>query len=418
MSSLQQHTQSSLSEHNRSSIIRYLYMHGICSRAQVASALHLTPAAITKITARLLDHSIIKETGNLEGKKNRRSIGIGLNYNKFHIIAVKFARTLIEIGIFDFAGNCIKQLPTIVVANDTVKQAVNEVHATIKKLIQTDSKIVAVGIAVPGPYLKKAGYIAIVSSMPEWQNINFNNEFNSAYDVPVFIEQDARAGALAESLFNKENNSQSLAYYLLGEGIGVGVIDNNHILLGYQGAISELGHVSIDINGKPCECGNKGCLERYCSAPTLHQLINEAHIINNSEHMEHYEVCQEFFKLVNSNEANTQAQEIFRNLATNIGYGCIMIINAFNPKRIILGDIIAQAGQPLLQIVKEVVHSRVIKELDETTEIVLSTLRSDTALSGAAAIAISQFINKPSRFIKDFQTNSNNKQYKERKSHD
>ena len=100
-------SQASVSESNRSRIVKHLYHNGISSRAQIAKALELTPAAITKITARLIEAGMIEETGDLEGSKNRRSIGLKLNTTHFRIIGIKFARSLVQIGVFDLCGNTL-----------------------------------------------------------------------------------------------------------------------------------------------------------------------------------------------------------------------------------------------------------------------------------------------------------------------
>ena len=99
--------QSSISENNRSRILQYLYHNGISSRAQIAKAIELTPAAITKITAKLLFRDVIEETGDMEGDKNRRSIGLNLNCAKYHVVGVKFARSLVQIAVFDLKCNRI-----------------------------------------------------------------------------------------------------------------------------------------------------------------------------------------------------------------------------------------------------------------------------------------------------------------------
>ena len=103
-------SQASVSESNRSRIVKHLYHNGISSRAQIAKALELTPAAITKITARLIEAGMIEETGDLEGSKNRRSIGLKLNTTHFRIIGIKFARSLVQIGVFDLCGNTHQRL--------------------------------------------------------------------------------------------------------------------------------------------------------------------------------------------------------------------------------------------------------------------------------------------------------------------
>ncbi|MGE8651574.1 ROK family transcriptional regulator [Bifidobacterium adolescentis] len=390
--------QSSISENNRSRILQYLYHNGICSRAQIAKAIKLTPAAITKITAKLLAQGIIEETGDMEGDKNRRSIGLNLNCAKYHIIGVKFARSLVQIAVFDLKCNRIflTDLPTV--NEEHIHDTVEHTRETINQLLKNDPEIVAIGMAVPGPYLKDEGRTALVSSMQGWRQINLIKEFSNAFSVPAFVEQDARAGALAQFLFDPELSEGSLAYYLLGEGIGLGVIDNGSIYYGELGTATEIGHVSIDVNGRPCDCGNIGCLERYCSANTIHEYLDTyPNIIPGSGAMTHAQACEALF--TEADMGNETAVRLVRKIARYVGYGAVTIINTFNPKNIILGDIVAQAGQPLLDEVKKVVAERTIPEIGLSTRISLSTLPTDATVTGAAAVAITNFLEHPSIFF-------------------
>ncbi|RSX54250.1 NagC family transcriptional regulator [Bifidobacterium goeldii] len=388
----------SVSESNRSRIMHHLYQHGVSSRAQIAKALELTPAAITKITAKLLDAGVIEETGDLEGSKNRRSIGLKLDKNAFHVIAVKFARSLVQIGVFDLAGTplTVRDLPQI--TEDTISETVNLLHAIINDMIHADSAIVAVGMAVPGPYLRHIGRTAVVSSMRGWQRVNFLDEFGGAFPVPVFVEQDARAGAFAQYLFDPSVADDGLAYYLIGEGVGLGVIDHGSMINGAMGAATEIGHVSIDIHGKPCECGNVGCLERYCSTPAIHEMIvNEGDLIDNASQLTHTQAARTLFAM--AKHGNERAIQLVRQVGQYIGFGCVTIFNAFNPAQIVIGDIVSEAGPLLLDEVKTVVNQHVIPELNEATTITLSELPADAALGGGAAVAINQFLEHPSMFF-------------------
>lgn len=218
--------QQNLSEYNRSRTLQYLYHHGIASRAQIAQALHLTPAALSKISNHLLSSGAIIETGPLEGKGNRRSIGLAVNTGQYRVLGVKFARSLIQIGLFDLAGSA--QAVWVDQATDypTPAEAIDAVKQHIRAIMRQFTNIVAIGMAVPGPYLRSVGHTAVVSSMRQWREVNFKAEFEHAFDIPVIIEQDARAGALAQYLFDPQPRNENLAYYLLGEGIGLGVIDH------------------------------------------------------------------------------------------------------------------------------------------------------------------------------------------------
>lgn len=393
-------SQAGVAETNRSRIMQHLYHHGISSRAQIAKALRLTPAAITKITAQLIEAGAIEETGGLEGKKNRRSIGLALDNTRFHVIGVKFARSLVQIGVFDLAGHASSLTTLPYVSNDTIDETIATVHGTIERLLDDDPTILAIGMAVPGPYLRENGHTAVVSSMQGWRAVNFTSEFAESFRVPVLIEQDARAGVLANYLFDPETEAgnANLAYYLVGEGVGLGVIDNGQIINGSLGTATEIGHVSIDVNGRPCDCGNIGCLERYCSTPAIHQMIiDDGTLIPDAATMSHTEACRKLFTLANA--GNETALGMIRTIGRYVGYGCLIIFNAFNPRTIVIGDIVSEAGQPMLDEVKRIVKERAIPEIYASTTIRLTSTPTDAAVLGAAAVAISYFLDHPSEFF-------------------
>lgn len=392
-------SQASVSESNRSRIVKHLYHNGISSRAQIAKALELTPAAITKITARLIEAGMIEETGDLEGSKNRRSIGLKLNTTHFRIIGIKFARSLVQIGVFDLCGNTLsfENLPTV--CDNTINDSIVTIHQRVEQLLDNDPSIVAIGMAVPGPYLRNVGRTAVVSNMQGWRKINFIDEFATAFRVPVFIGQDARAGALAHYLFDPSVHADdNLAYYLVGEGVGLGVIDNGRLINGFLGAATEIGHISIDVNGRPCDCGNVGCLERYCSTPAIHDtLIADGTVVPGAADMTHTEAARALF--TKASVGDEDAASMVREIGRYVGYGCVTIFNGYNPEHIIIGDIVAEAGPMLLDEVRATVAERAIPEINAATSITLSTLPTDAAVSGAAAVAVTQFLEHPSVFF-------------------
>ncbi|MEE1296782.1 MAG: ROK family protein, partial [Bifidobacterium sp.] len=199
---------------------------------------------------------------------------------------------------------------------------------------------------------------------------------------------------LAQRLFDTDGGADDLAYYLLGEGVGLGVLDAGRLVDGADGAATEIGHISIDVNGRPCECGNVGCLERYCSAVAVHDEIDARGLVEGSETMTHRGA---FAALCAQAAAGDEAARgLIAEVGTTVGYGCVTIVNGYNPKRIVLGDILAQAGEPLVEAARAVVRGRVIPELADATEIRLSTLPDDAAVTGAAAVAITRLLAEPS----------------------
>lgn len=390
-------TPAALSELNQSRIVQYLHAEGVCSRAQLARHLHLTAPAVGKLVGRLIESGIISEVGEVSPGRHGRSIGLQLNAGQYQVIGVKFARSLVQIGTFDISGHLLdmEELPPL--TDSDVRNCVVEVKRRIRVRLEQNPSIVAIGMAVPGPYLRKTGQIALVTSMQGWSGVNFITEFSQAFPVPTFIEQDARAGALAQSLFDPRIEGTSLAYYLVGEGVGLGVIDQGRLVRGSLGTATEIGHVSIDMNGNRCECGNYGCLESYCSAVAIHARMggpDYQDLFPNQKRLTHKEACNLLFRMAES--GNQRANQLLNQIIDYVGYGCITIVNAFNPAQIVIGDLIAGAGQGLLDGVRKLVTERALPRVGNQTEILLSQLPADATLTGAAAVAANQFLQHPS----------------------
>ena len=138
-------SQATMSEVNRSRVLWHLYRNGVSSRADIAKALGLTPAAMTKITARLIEAGAIEETGGIEGARNRRSSGVRFDAARLHVIGVKFARSLVHIGIFDVAGKLLSCRTLPPVRNDTIDETLRLVHALVNESLDADPSVVAVG---------------------------------------------------------------------------------------------------------------------------------------------------------------------------------------------------------------------------------------------------------------------------------
>lgn len=389
---------SDLTEMNRSAVVKILQRQEVCSRADLARQTGLTQAAITKIVAALMEMGIVIETGTIKGSGNRRSFGLTLNADRHQIIGVKFARQMFAVGVFDISGKAYTQTETDYSLEEDQKMVISAIKKQIHGTLKTHKNVVAIGIAVPGPYLRDEGRIAVVTQMPDWHNINFIEEFKEEFNKPVFIEHDAKAGALAEWLFGEHSQPlHTLAYFLVGEGVGSGIIERGNLLLGVQGVASEIGHISIDAHGPRCECGNYGCLEMYCSAPAMlkmaRQRVPECFA---KEQPQSGEACNAVFEAARA--GNQKARDIVREIAEYIGYGCVTLINAYNPDIIVIGDSVSQGGDLLLPVIQDVVRQRTVSELHAKVQIKISRLKVDSTLYGAAAVATDKVLQLPSAF--------------------
>lgn len=390
---------SDLTEMNRSAVVKILQQREVCSRADIAKETGLTQASITKIVAALIEMGIVSEVGSIKGSGNRRSIGLKLNADRHQIIGVKFARHMFAVGVFDISGKIYNHTETEYPLEQDQKSVLAAMKKQIHDTLKQYKNVVAIGFALPGPFLESEGRIAVVTQMPTWHNINFTEEFKEEFHKPFFFVHDANAGAMAEWWFGDHVRPiHTLAYFLVGEGVGSGIIENGNLLLGVQGAASEIGHISVDVHGPRCECGNYGCLELYCSVPTMVKMARERvpECFSNG-HQKGAEACNAIFEAARN--GNKKALKVVQEIGEYIGYGCVTLINSYNPDLIVIGDMVAQGGDLLLPTIQKVVKQRAISELLAKVQIKISKLKVDPTLYGAAAVATDQVLQMPSAFL-------------------
>ncbi|WP_425262318.1 ROK family transcriptional regulator [Paenibacillus pectinilyticus] len=374
---------------NRSLIIKLMRKRGICSRAELAHESGLNQSTITNIINEMIGWGLVVETGVIDGKKGRRSIGIKLNSELYKVIGIRLARKMICVGLYDVEGNVFgfKQLP--INRGDGPEAAFNKMKELVAETIKNNAigKVIAIGVATPGPLFRNEGRIVLMSHFPGWEKINIQEELMSMYGIPVYVEHDAKAGGLAEWWFGERNKDQgTLIYVAAGEGVGAGIVVDGTLFRGSLGMAGEIGHMSINFNGPKCECGHKGCLELYGSTSAILKELSGQHSSLPS-----------IWSALN--EGNPAVQEVVKQAAWYLAFGLVNIVNCFNPNRIILGDEFSGAGELLLDTVRKVIDEYALPDVSSKIIIELEAQNEDFMLMGAAAIAIENILIKPSLYL-------------------
>jgi predicted NBD/HSP70 family sugar kinase len=233
-----------------------------------------------------------------------------------------------------------------------------------------------------------------------WESVSLYEEFGDINNLPVFIEHDANSAAIAEWWFGKHNKINDVMVYLLAdEGIGAGVVVDGHILSGSQGIAGEIGHISIDINGPRCGCGNYGCLEMYCSALAFARDCKELLKENSQSSLNrlYKPTADDIFDAAAAGDEF--AKQMVHRVSKFLGYGIVNIINAYDPSTIVIGNVMSRGGSDMLREIETVVNDRILPSVYRNLTIKMSNFRIDPILYGAAAIATDHILKKPSSFI-------------------
>jgi glucokinase len=284
-----------------------------------------------------------------------------------------------------------------------VNQALQEANVTLEQ-------IAGIGIGAPGPLNGRTGVVYSPPNLPGWTNTPLRDIFFAAFNVPVYVENDANAAALGEFMFGAGRGSQEIVYVTISTGIGGGIISNGQLLQGTSGSGGELGHMTIDWHGPRCNCGNTGCWESITSGTAIARRAHERIASGKGKSLLDYALTQQSTDESADTPADRlraqnypthlnartvaeaaqagipEAKEIIAEAAEGLGVGLVNIIHIFNPERIILGGSVMKIGEPLLQPALRLVAERAMPVPQQSVKVVLAELGSDVGLIGAGAL--------------------------------
>ena len=379
-------------ENNLSLIIRLIHKAKICSRADLAIQTGLKQATITNIINDLIDWGLVKETGNVQGRLNRRSIGITLNNEVYRIFSIRLNRDYVTVGLFDITGSLIDQRQKYI---DTDPNATMEAMCTlVKELYPADKNVLGIGVAIPGPFVPKKGKIELMSGVPGWQSVDITGRLEDYFSLPVFLEHDANCGALAELWYGDIGGFEDVIFVAADVGVGAGILTNGKLYTGSLGTAGEIGHMSIDYGGLKCECGNRGCLELYCSTKAL-QNEYKKEAINTSLYAN--KACASVEDILHDVvSGDVFARQVFERIARFLAIGLVNVVNAFNPSLIIISDKLALAGDYLIEVVSQTLKECLLGTLYDNLEIRLGSFNKESMLFGASALVLENLLHQPS----------------------
>jgi glucokinase len=189
------------------------------------------------------------------------------------VVGVDIGGTKVAAGLVDRNGEIKTQIRTPMVANETAADGLAAVVSAIELLFARNTEarplIRGIGTCAPGPLDPAKGVVVNPPNLPCWRNFPLAAEMEKVFRVPVKLENDANAAALAEAYWGAGRNYRHIFYATMGTGIGTGIVFDKRIYNGRTGAAGEGGHMSIDYRGPLCACGKPGCIEILAAGPAI-----------------------------------------------------------------------------------------------------------------------------------------------------
>ena len=315
------------------------------------------------------------------------------------IVGVDLGGTNIVVGLVPIEGGDVlglRTLPTDSVRGakfvvDRIAHMVTDAIAEVVAAHDTTRDAVAgVGIGSPGPLNRKTGTVINTPNLG-WRNFPLRDLIANAVKLPCTLDNDANCATYGEWWLGAGRGTKTLVGFTLGTGIGGGIVLNGEIYHGCSDVAGEIGHMTIDSNGRKCKCGNYGCLEQYASGPAIAARAVEG-IEAGAESLLEEMVDGKLDDVTAATvyEAavmgDPYATEVMKETAKFLGAGVASMINILNPEMVVIAGGVTRAGDHLFTPLIAEVRRRAFRSAQECCRIVPAELPGTAGVVGAAGV--------------------------------
>ncbi|TYP53240.1 ROK family transcriptional regulator [Thermosediminibacter litoriperuensis] len=400
---------------NRMTVLNLIKQHEVISRQELAKITGLTPPAITGIIRELLEIGLVKEVGLAKSRGGRRPVKLKFNPEAGYVIGIEVTRFETSIGIADLK-NDPTEINTIDLDMTDPDAGISLLADTIKHILDQGVKegknFLGVGVAFPGLLNVKEGIVKrSINLGPKWKGYPVKEAIEKQVGLPVFVENNSNASALAERWFGGAVAYKDLVYVNFGEGISAGIIMDDRILQGFQGHAGEIGHIVMVEDGPLCNCGNRGCLESICGIPALLRKVNsELLLIKDGDPLKKiWKIkgkvgADDIIKC--ASKEGSYAYELLKQMARYVGLAIADVVNLYNPEAVFIGGKMAKAAEIFMDVINKTVHTHAFPEIAMSTSIKVSSLGKNSGVIGACALALRELFKSSSDIVDYIQSNT------------
>ncbi|MDZ7374850.1 MAG: ROK family protein [candidate division KSB1 bacterium] len=268
------------------------------------------------------------------------------------------------------------------------------VHELLDKAKQW-GRVQAIGVGSPGLVDYRRGILAGgAPNLPGWEGADIRGVLEGRFGLPTFADNDANVMALAEARLGAAQGARQAIFLTLGTGIGGGILIDGQLYRGAWFAGAELGHTVIKFDGRPCGCGNIGCVEQYASAPGMIRTYLERLEAAGKEQPARI-TTEEIF--ARANQGEPEAKKAIEDTAYYLGVAMASFVNIFNPEVIVVGGGVAEAGDEFIQMAERVAKKLAQALATRGLRIVRAGLGNDAGTVGAILLAAESYDSQMAR---------------------
>ncbi|MBI5929230.1 MAG: ROK family transcriptional regulator [Chloroflexi bacterium] len=381
---------------NRNLILNILRGHGPLSRSQLTELSGLSVGAVSQITSALITENWIKEDGEGDYTGGRRQTMLRLNPTAGHVIGIKLMEQRIVTVLTDLETTPLAYLERPLPSAQSPEVVIEGLRGVIDGILAASgvsrSRVVGVGIGLAGVIDYDRG-IVHYSPYFHWRDVPLADILSTQIGLPVYIENDVNSLTLTEQLFGAGHEVANFVVVTVGRGIGMGMVFNHQRYQGTRGGAGELGHITVESNGLPCDCGKFGCLEAMAADPAVFRYVEQALAQGIASRVRPPITLQRVVDA--AREGDELARSALSRSGRYLGMGLATVINILSPSLIVLSGEGVIAEDYRLQSTMEALHEHTFDGLLDNVRIVVKPADEELWARGAAGLVVGKVFESP-----------------------
>jgi predicted NBD/HSP70 family sugar kinase len=366
----------------RARLLDELASRGSASRAELARATGLAPSTVTSLVAGLVTEGVVRavETAGAGGVGRPGQL-LTLGRRAGVVVGVDLGRRHLKVAVADLSHSLLARRETTKPVDQDAAVDIELIRSQSEAALAaagvSHDEVLALGMGLPGP-VHTTGELGDSTILPGWVGVRAADALGEALGMPVSVDNDANLGALSESKWGAGATVRDLVYLKASTGIGAGLIVEGRLFRGAGHTAGEVGHTVIDPGGPVCRCGNRGCLEMYAGSSAILSALRPTHP----------DVADLASAVLRARQGDPGCRRVVADAGRAIGSALATLCNIVNPARVIVGGTLGEAGDLLLEPMREALRDGAIRSAAEDVAIARAALGHDAELMGAVALAL------------------------------
>lgn len=303
-------------------------------------------------------------------------------------IGLDLGGTWLKYGIAGRDGTLLHKARRPSGAKDGREAIFGSMLAAVRELLEWSrdkGTVRAIGVGSPGLVDYRRGVLlGGAPNLPGWDGADIRGRLQQEFGIPTYVDNDANVMALAEARLGAARGAKQAIFLTLGTGIGGGILIDGKLYRGAWFCGAELGHTVIKFDGRPCNCGNVGCVEQYASAPGMIRTYTEL-LEKGGKSIPDGITTEVIFARAAAGES--EAQKAIEDTAYYLGVGLSSFVNIFNPEVVVIGGGVAEAGDDFIRMAEGVARKLAQPGATEGLRVVRAQMGNDAGMVGAVLLA-------------------------------